>query len=53
MYGDESSIFNQQNIDQLEELVKQQTMVAEDEEKEKELRKKFGLFGDDPPPVTL
>mgnify|MGYP003138344423 FL=1 len=53
MYGDESSIFNQQNIDQLEELVKQQTMVAEDEEKEKEFRKKFGLFGDDPPPVTL
>ena len=53
MYGDESSIFNQQNIDQLEELVKQQKDVAESEDKEKQLRKKFGLSDGDHPPVAL
>tara|TARA_R100001163_G_C5049822_1_gene186721 strand:- start:785 stop:1543 length:759 start_codon:yes stop_codon:yes gene_type:complete len=53
MYGDESSIFNQQNINQLEDLVKNQQAVAADEEKEKELKKKFGITDQDHPPVTL
>jgi predicted ATPase len=53
MYGDESSIFNTQNIDQLEDLVKQQKRVAEAEEKEKELKKRFGISDGEYPPVTL
>ena len=53
MYGDESSIFNQQNIGQLEQLVKEQKDITEAEEKEKELRKKFGLTDGEFPPVAL
>ena len=53
MYGDESSIFNSENIDKLEQLVMQQKNVAEAEEKEKELRKKFGLSDGEFPPVAL
>ena len=53
MYGDESSIFNSENINQLEDLVKQQKAAHEAEEKEKELKKKFGLPPGGIPPVTL
>ena len=53
MYGDESSIFNTENIDQLEQLVMQQKNVAEAEEKEKGLKKRFGISDGDFPPVTL
>jgi len=53
MYGDENSIFNQENIHQLEDLVKNQQFSAEAEEKEKELKKKFGITDQDHPPVTL
>lgn len=53
MYGDEESIFSPNNLNELEELVKQQQAAHEAEEKEKELKKKFGLPGGDYPPVTL
>jgi len=43
IYGDEHSIFNPSKIDELEALVKQQKAALEQEEKEKELFKKFGL----------
>ena len=41
MYGDESSIFN--DINELERLVTQQKAALDQEEKEKELFRKFGL----------
>jgi predicted ATPase len=41
MYGDETSIFN--DIDELERLVTQQKTALDQEEKEKELFRKFGL----------
>tara|TARA_R100000664_G_C2748564_1_gene136010 strand:+ start:302 stop:1060 length:759 start_codon:yes stop_codon:yes gene_type:complete len=53
MYGDESSIFNSQNINQLESLIKQQQNAHKAEEKEKELKKKFGLPDDGRPPVSI
>ena len=53
MYGEESSIFSPDNLNQLEELVKQQQTAHEAEEKEKELKKKFGLPPGGIPPVAL
>ena len=53
MYSDESSLFNPENINQLEDLVKQQQTAHEAEEKEKELKKKFGLPPGGIPPITL
>jgi len=41
MYGDETSIFN--DIDELERLVTQQKAALDQEDKEKELFKKFGI----------
>ena len=52
-YGDEDSIFNANNIDQLEALVKQQQGVMDEEEKEKQLMQKFGLPPEGLPPVSL
>ena len=43
LYGDESSIFSADNINELERLVNEQKGALEQEEKEKELYKKFGL----------
>ena len=43
MYGDEHSIFNTNNVDQLEDLVIQQKAALDQEEKEKELLKRFGI----------
>jgi predicted ATPase len=43
LYGEEDSILNPNNLDTLEQLVKQQKAALEQEEKEKELFKKFGL----------
>ena len=43
MYGDEHSIFNTNNVDQLEDLVIQQKAALDQEEKEKELFKRFGI----------
>ena len=53
MYGDEESIFSPNNLNELEELVKQQQAAHEAEEKEKELKKRFGLPPGGIPPVTL
>jgi len=53
MYGDENSLFSPENINQLEDLVKQQQNAHDAEEKEKELKKKFGLPGGGYPPITL
>lgn len=43
LYGDEHSLFNPEKLDELEALVKQQKGALDQEEKEKELFKKFGL----------
>ncbi len=43
LFGDEHSLFNPEKLDELEALVKQQKAALEQEEKEKELYKKFGL----------
>lgn len=43
IYGDEHSIFNPSKLDELEALVRQQKAALEQEQKEKELWKKFGL----------
>jgi predicted ATPase len=43
MYGDESSIFNPNNISELEALVQQQKAALEAEQAEKDLYKKFGV----------
>ena len=43
-YGEEASIFNPNHLDQLEALVKQQRDALEQEQKERELYKKFGLI---------
>jgi len=43
MYSEDTSIFNPSNLDQLEELVKQQKSAADSERAEKELFKKFGV----------
>jgi len=43
MYGDEESILNPNNIDDLESLVRMQKAELERENKEKELYKQFGL----------
>ena len=43
IYGDEHSLFNPEKLDELEALVKQQKAALEQEQKEKELFKKFGL----------
>ena len=43
LYGDEHSLFNPEKLDELEALVKHQKAALEEEEKEKELFKKFGL----------
>lgn len=43
LYGEESSIFNPENINELEALVKQQKAALQREQEEKELFKKFGL----------
>ena len=46
MYGDEHSILNPDNLDELESLVKQQQVALETENKEKELLAKFGINDD-------
>lgn len=43
IYGDEHSLFNPEKIDELEALVRQQKAALDQEQKEKELMKKFGL----------
>lgn len=43
LYGDEHSLFNPEKLDELESLVKQQKAALEQEEKEKELFKKFNI----------
>ena len=48
-----NSPYSPENINQLEELVKQQQSAHEAEEKEKELKKRFGLPPGGIPPVTL
>tara|TARA_R110000824_G_scaffold78371_1_gene197856 strand:+ start:966 stop:1724 length:759 start_codon:yes stop_codon:yes gene_type:complete len=52
-YGDEDSIFNSNNIDQLETLVNQQQGALDKEEKEKQLMQRFGLPPDGVPPASL
>lgn len=43
MYGDEHSLFNPEHLDELEALVKQQKAALDQENREKELFKRFGL----------
>ena len=43
LYGEETSIFNPDKLNELEQLVKQQQAALEQEKAEKELFKKFGL----------
>ena len=43
LYGEESSIFSPDNINELESLVRQQAAALEEEKKEKDLFRKFGL----------
>ena len=43
LFGEEESILNPDNIDKLEQLVKEQEKARDKEETEKELYKKFGL----------
>lgn len=43
MYSDEHSLFNPDKLDELEALVRQQKAALEEEEKEKELYKKFNI----------
>jgi len=43
IYGDEHSIFNPEKLDELEALVKQQKAALDQEQKEKELWKKFSI----------
>ena len=47
MYGDEESILNPKNIDDLESLVRMQKAELDRAEKEKELFKQFGLKQED------
>lgn len=46
MYGDEESILNPDNIEQLETLVKAQKDALDAEKKQEELMKQFGLGGE-------
>ena len=43
MHSEEDSVLNPNNINELEQLLKQQTNAHESEKEEKELFKKFGL----------
>ena len=43
IYGDEHSLFNPEKLNELEALVRQQKAALDQEQKEKELYKKFGL----------
>lgn len=43
LYGEEASILNPQNLDVMEQLLKQQKAALDKEQAEKELFKKFGL----------
>ena len=43
IYGDEHSLFNPEKLNEIEALVRQQKAALDQEQKEKELYKKFGL----------
>ena len=53
MYGDEDSILNPDNINELERLVELQKHAKDDEEEEERLKQKFGLPPRGIPPITL
>ena len=60
MYGDEDSILNPENINELERLVEIQKKVKDQEDEEERLKQKFGLRpggelggGSDYPSITL
>jgi len=53
LIDDEESILNSNNLNELESLVNQQQIILDEEERQKELEKKFGLSNDDYPPITL
>lgn len=44
LFGDEHSIFNTENMNEMEALLRQQKAALDQENKEKELYKKFGLM---------
>ena len=52
-YGDEDSIFNSNNLAELEALVREQQGALDKEQKEEELMKRFGLPPGGLPPVSL
>ena len=53
MYGDEDSILNPENIDELERLVELQKQAKDQEEEDDRLKQKFGLPPGGIPPITL
>lgn len=53
MYGDEESILNPENIDDLESLVKMQKAELDREEQEKELLRKFGVNENNKPGLNV
>ena len=53
MYGDEDSILNPENINELERLVNLQKQAKDQEEEEERLKQKFGLSPRGIPPITL
>lgn len=53
MYGDEDSILNPENINELERLVNLQKQAKDQEEEEERLKQKFGVSPRGIPPITL
>tara|TARA_R110002020_G_scaffold13595_3_gene48834 strand:+ start:2068 stop:2826 length:759 start_codon:yes stop_codon:yes gene_type:complete len=53
LIDDEESILDPNNLNELEALVTQQKTALDEEERQKELERKFGLPNDSIPPITL
>ena len=53
LIDDEESILDPNNLNELEALVTQQKTALDEEERQKELERKFGLPNDGIPPITL
>ena len=53
LISDEESILNPNNLNELETLVQQQQIALDEEDRQKELQRKFGLPNDGIPPITL
>ena len=53
LIDDQESILNPNNLNELETLVNQQQIALDQEERQKELERKFGLPNDGIPPITI